>query len=112
MSAYSREELILQKNIYGLIFLLYSVTYIANHAIAIFMLKGLHMEILHYSGELVLILCAVGYGSSSLLSKSADGVRRLGILSRVPILYWIGCCAVTLNATLLVISIVTGRCEK
>jgi len=112
MSTYSREEITLQKNIYGLIFLLYSANYIATHAIAIFMLKGLPKEILHYSGEVVLILCAVGYVSSSLLSKSADGVRRLGILSRVPILYWIGCCAVTLNATLLVISIVTGRCEK
>mgnify|MGYP000048771025 CR=1 FL=1 len=112
MSAYSHEEMTLQKNIYGLIFLLYSVTYIGSHATVIFSLKGLPKEILHYSGEVVLILCAVGYGTSSLLSKSADGVRRLGILSRVPILYWIGCSAVALNAALLVISIVTGRCEK
>jgi hypothetical protein len=76
------------------------------------MLKGLPMEILHYRGEVVMIICAAGNGVSSLLSKSTDGVRRLGILSRVPILYWIGCSAVILNAMYLVFSIVTGRCEK
>jgi hypothetical protein len=41
MNTPSRGEQTLQKNIYGLIFLLYSVTYIANHATAIFSLKGL-----------------------------------------------------------------------
>jgi len=112
MSTYSREDLILQKNICGLIFLLYSVTYIGAHATAIFSLKGMPKEILHYSGEVVLILCAVGYGFSSLLSKSSDGVARLGILNRLPILYWMGCVAVALNAALLVVSFVTGRCEK
>jgi hypothetical protein len=112
MSTYSREEMTLQKNIYGLIFLLYSVTYIGNHATAIFSLKGLSNEILHYSGEAVLILCAVGYGASGILSKSAEGVARMGILSRLPILYWIGSCAVALNAILLIVSLVTGRCEK
>ena len=69
-------------------------------------------EILHYSGEVFLILCAVGYGTSSLLSKSSDGVARLGILNRLPILYWTGCAAVALNAALLILSLVTGRCEK
>ena len=112
MSAYSREEQILQKNIYGLIFLLYSVTYIGGHATAIFSLQGMPSEILHYSGEVILILCAVGYGTSSLLSKSSDGIVRLGILNRLPILYWTGCAAVSLNAALLIVSLVTGRCEK
>jgi|GEM_PF-1957667 len=112
MSTHSREELILQKNIYGLIFLLYSVTYIGGHATAIFSLEGLPKEILHYSGEMILTLCAVGYVGSSLLSKSFDGVGRLGILNRVPILYWIGCVAVALNAALLIVSLITGRCEK
>ena len=112
MSTYSREELILQKNIYGLIFLLYSVTYIANHAIAIFMLKGLSNEILHYSGEVILILCAVAYGASNLLAKSSDGKRYLGIFQRIPILFWLGCGGVLLNAFLLIVSFITGRCEK
>ena len=112
MSSYSREEVTLQKNIYGLIFLLYSVTYIGNHATAIFSLKGLPKEILHYSGEVILILCAVGYGASGILSKTAEGVARMGILSRLPILYWIGSCAVALNAILLIVSLVTGRSEK
>jgi hypothetical protein len=112
MSTYSRQEQTLQKNIYGLIFLLYSVTYIGAHATAIFSLQGLPSEILHYSGEVILILCAVGYGTSSLLSKNSDGVARLGILNRLPILYWTGCAAVALNAALLIVSFVTGRCEK
>lgn len=86
MSAYSQEEQILQKNIYGLIFLLYSVTYIGGHATSIFSLRGMPSEILHYSGEVILILCAVGYGTSSLLSKSSDGVALLGILKCLLIL--------------------------
>jgi hypothetical protein len=75
MSAYSRGEQTLQKNIYGLVFLLYSVTYIANHATAIFSLKGVPKEILHYSGEVVLILCAVGYEAFGMMSKgrATDG---------------------------------------
>jgi membrane protease YdiL (CAAX protease family) len=112
MSTYSQTEITLQKNIYGLIFLLYSANYIATHATVIFSLKGIPKEILHYSGEFILILCAVGYGASSILSKTAEGVARLGLLSRMPILYWIGCGAVGLNATLLLVSLVSGRCEK
>ena len=107
----SREELTFQKNIFGLIFLLYSVTYIANHATAIFLLKGLPKEILHYSGEVILILCAVGYEVFGMMSKKG-GTRKLDLFHRIPILFWIGCGAVFLNAVLLIVSVLTGRCEK
>ena len=80
MNYTSRGEQILQKNIYGLIFLLYSVTYIANHATAIFSLKGVPKEILHYSGEVVLILCAVGYEAFGMMSKAREGNRWLGFV--------------------------------
>jgi membrane protease YdiL (CAAX protease family) len=111
MSTYSREDLILQKNIYGLIFLLYSVTYIGAHATAIFSLEGMPKEILHYSGEVVLILCAVGYEVFGMMSKKG-GTRKSDLFHRIPILFWIGCGAVFLNAVLLIVSVLTGRCEK
>lgn len=112
MSKHSREELILQKNIYGLIFLLYSVTYIGAHATAIFSLEGLPKEILHYSGEVILIICAVSYEAFGMMSKGREGNRWLGFVYRFPILFWIGCSAVFLNAVLLIFSVLTGRCEK
>jgi len=112
MNSGSLGEQALQKNIYGLIFLLYSVTYIANHATAIFSLKGAPKEILHYSGEVVLILCAVGYEAFGMMSKGREGNRWLGFVYRFPILFWIGCGAVFLNAVLLILAVFTGRCEK
>lgn len=112
MSSTSPAEIILQKNIYGLIFLLYSVTYIANHATAIFALKGIPAEFLHYSGEVILILCAVGYEAFSMMAKKGEGSGGPTILHRIPFLYWLGCGGVALNAILLIVSIVTGRCEK
>ena len=112
MSTSTPEELTLQKNIFGLIFLLYSVTYIANHATAIFSLKGVPKEIMHYSGEVVLILCAVGYEAFGMMSRGREGNRWLGFVHRIPILFWIGCSAVFLNAVLLIVSVLTGRCEK
>ena len=112
MNISSKSELTIQKNIYGMIFLLYSVTYIASHATAIFALKGVANEILHYSGEVILILCAVGYEAFSRKAKSGDGVRDLWIFARITFLYWLGCEGIALNALLLIVSIATGRCEK
>ena len=112
MTSPNREELTFQKNIFGLIFLLYSVTYIANHATSIFSLKGLPKEILHYSGEVILILCAIGYEVFGMISKKGERSAKFGLFYRIPVLFWLGCGGVFLNTILLVASIVTGRCEK
>jgi hypothetical protein len=112
MSAYSREDLILQKNIYGLIFLLYSVTYIGGHATAIFSFRRMPIEILHYSGEVILLLFAMPMAPPASFPRVPMGSLLWGILKRLPILYWTGCATVALNAALLIVSLVTGRCEK
>jgi hypothetical protein len=113
MNTYSKEELTFQKNIYGIMFLLYSVTYISNHAIALLSLKGIPKALFHYSGEMILIICTLTYVFSNLLSKDTNHRSSyVGFFYRVPIFFWLGCFGVALNTLLLIISMILGVSEK